>query len=126
MAFIWDEVFDGGLDFADTWGTVTVWVCTSDPGSSSGPVTAQVGSKTGLNIDTPGDAVGGGRSVQTTPTISDGNITAAGTVTHWSITNSANTQCLASGELAASASVASGNTFSLDPIEIFIRDATSV
>ena len=125
--YINDEVFDGGLDYLDA---ITARVdITSQVATTYGNATTtdafSLGNKTGLAISVPGNASSGtGRSV-TVAAITDGTVTTAtsATATHWALTNGTDT-LLATGPLTASQSVTNGNTFTLDAIEIFIRDAT--
>lgn len=122
MAFINDEVFDQGLDWADTNGT-RLDITSTDPGGTYATVTANtLGNKTvGVTAAENADT-GTGRQV-TVPAITDGSVTGTGTATHWAIHNGTDT-VVASGALTSSQSVTSGNTFTLDEILITIRDAT--
>jgi hypothetical protein len=121
--YINDEVFDGGLDYADTNGTrvdITSQVATSYAQATS---TYTLGNKTGLNTGATTNAGSGtGRQVAV-PAITDGSVTGTGTATHWALTDGASL-LIATGPLTASQAVTSGNTFTLDSILIIIRDAT--
>ena len=120
MAFINDEVFDQGLDYADTNGT-RLDICSTDPGGTYATVTANtLGNKTLNTGATEAGAVDGRRVI--VPAITDGSVTGTGTATHWALTNGTDT-VIASGALTASQAVTSGNTFTLDAISITIRDA---
>ena len=124
MAFINDEVFDQGLDFADAFaaGSPRVDIVSTDPGGTYATVTGNtLGNKTGASIGVTADAATGtGRRV-TLAAITDGSVTGSGTATHWAITNGTDT-VLASGALSSSQVVTSGNTFTLDAVDIIIRD----
>lgn len=121
--YINDTVFDSGLSYADTNGTridITSQVATTYAQATS---TYTLGNKTGLNTGAPANAgTGTGRRV-TVPAITDGSVTGTGTATHWALTDGASI-LLATGPLNASQAVTSGNTFTLDSIDIIIRDAT--
>lgn len=123
MAFLNDNVFDSGLAYATTNGT-RIDICSADPGGTYANVTANtLGNKT----LTTGAATNGdvdGRKV-VVPAITDGSVTGTGTATHWALTNGTSL-VVASGTLTASQAVTSGNTFTLDAINITLRDATSV
>lgn len=123
MAFLNDNVFDSGLAYATTNGT-RIDICSTDPGGTYATVTANtLGNKT----LTTGAATNGdvdGRKV-VVPAITDGSVTGTGTATHWALTNGTSL-VVASGSLTASQAVTSGNTFTLDAIDITLRDATSV
>lgn len=123
--FIHDDVFDGGLDVLDAL-TARVDI-TSQVATTYGNATTDgaysLGNKTGLAIDAPGDSSSGnGRSVSVAA-ITDGTVTETNTATHWALTNGSD-QLFATGPLTTSQAVTDGNTFTLDAIEIFIRDAT--
>jgi hypothetical protein len=129
MAFISDEVFDQGLDYADTNGTridITVGEATNyteATGTYNGTTQLSAGNKTGLNTGATEDDVtaGLGRKV-VVPAITDGSVTATQTATHWALTDGASL-LIATGALSASQAVTNLNTFSLDAISITIRDA---
>ena len=121
--FINDEVFDQGLDYADTNGTridITSQVATTYAEATS---TYTLGNKTSLNTGaTEGGATDGRRVI--VPAITDGSVTGTGTATHWALTD-ASSVLIATGPLSSSQGVTSGNTFTLDAISITIRDATT-
>lgn len=120
MAFINDEVFDQGLDYADTNGTridITSQEATTYAEATS---TYTLGNDT-VNTGATQDGATDGRRV-VVPAISAGSVTGTGTASHWALTNGSNT-LIATGALSASQAVTSGNTFSLDAISITIRDA---
>ena len=121
MAFINDEVFDGGLDYADVNGT-RIDICSQEPVSyAEATSTYTLGNKTGLNTGAPEAGAVDGRRV-IVPAITDGSVSGTGTATHWALTDGA-TILVATGALSASQGVTSGNTFTLDAISITIRDA---
>lgn len=122
MAYINDEAFDQGLDYIDTNGT-RIDICSQEPVTyAEATSTYSLGNKTGLNTGaTENGAVDGRRVI--VPAITDGAFTATGTGTHWALTDGISV-LLATGSLAASQAVTSGNTFTLDAISITFRDAT--
>src|SRR3990167_2283617 len=121
--FISDEVFDQGLDYADTNGTridITSQVATTY-GNATTAGAFSLGNKTGLNTGaTQNGAVDGRRVI--VPAITDGTITTTGTVTHWALTDGISL-LIATGPLSASQAVTAANTFTLDAISVTIRDA---
>ena len=121
MAYINDEVFDQGLDYADTNGT-RIDICSQEPTTyAEATSTYTLGNKTGLNTGvTEAGAVDGRRVI--VPAITDGSVTGTATATHWALTDGA-TILVATGALSSSQAVTSGNTFTLDAISITIRDA---
>lgn len=121
MAFISDEIFDQGLDYADTNGT-RIDICSAEPTTyAEATSTYTLGNKTGLNTGATENGATDGRRV-IVPAISDGSVTGTGTATHWALTDGTSV-LLATGALSSSQAVTSGNTFSLDAISITIRDA---
>jgi hypothetical protein len=120
MAFISDEVFDQGLDWADITGT-RLDITSTDPVGVYGTVT---GNSLGIKVigaTPPEDADSGtGRQV-TVPAITDGAVTGTDSATYWAIHNATDT-VVASGALSAPQDVTSGNTFTLDEILITLRD----
>lgn len=121
MAYINDEVFDQGLDYADTNGT-RIDICSQEPVTyAEATSTYTLGNKTGLNTGATQDGATDGRRV-IVPAITDGSVTGTGTASHWALTDGASV-LIATGALSASQGVTSGNTFTLDAISITIRDA---
>ena len=125
--FITDEAFDAGLDYLDTNGTrididdtaeATTYSLATVDGTNS------LGNKTGLNTGAPVDGPTDGRKV-IVPAITDGSVTETGTAGFWALTDGTSL-LLSTGPLTSSQSVTDLNTFSLDAIELRIRDATSV
>lgn len=120
MAAINDEVFDQGLDYADTNGT-RIDICSIDPGLTYATVTGNTLGNDTVNTGVTQDGAVDGRRV-IVPAITAGSVTGTGTATHWALTNGTDT-VIASGALTSSQAVTSGNTFTLDAISITIRDA---
>lgn len=122
MPFISDEIFDQGLDYADTNGT-RIDICSSEPTTyAQATSTLTLGNKTGLNTGATEAGATDGRRV-IVPAITDGSVTATGTASHWALTDGTSV-LLATGTLSASQAVTSGNDFTLDAISLTIRDAT--
>ncbi len=121
MPFINDEVFDTGLDYADTNGT-RIDICNAEPTTyTEATSTFTLGNKTGLNTGITEDGAVDGRRV-IVPAITDGSVTSTDTATHWGLTDNS-AIFVAAGALSSSQGVTSGNTFTLDAISITIRDA---
>lgn len=119
-AFINDEVFDQGLDYADANGT-RLDICSQEPTTyTEATSTYTLGNDTVNTGATEAGAVDGRRVV--VPAITAGSVTGTGTATHWALTNGVDT-LIATGALSASQAVTSGNTFTLDAISITVRDA---
>jgi len=122
MPYINDEVFDGGLDYADTNGTRIDICYTQEPTTyTEATATYTCGNKTGLNTGTTEAGDTDGRKV-VVPAITDGSVTATQTAGWWALTDGASI-LVAAGALSATQAVTSGNTFTLGAIDITIRDA---
>jgi len=120
MAYINDEVFDTGLDYADTNGT-QIDICSQEPVSyAEATSTYTLGNDTVNTGATEAGAVDGRRVI--VPAITAGSVTGTGTATHWALTDGASL-LIATGALSASQAVTSGNTFTLDAVSITVRDA---
>jgi hypothetical protein len=121
VAYINDEVFDQGLDYADTNGT-RIDICSQEPTTyTQATSTYTLGNKTSLNTGATQNGASNGRRV-IVPAITDGSVTSNGTATHWALTDGS-AILVATGALSSSYAVTSGNTFTLDSISITIADA---
>ena len=121
MAYINDEVFDQGLDYADTNGT-RIDICSQEPTTyTEATSTYTLGNDTVNTGVTENGATNGRRVI--VPAITAGSVTGSGTATHWALTDGASI-LVATGALSSSQAVTSGNTFTLDAISITIADAT--
>ena len=121
--YINDEAFDGGLDYLDALAAgridITSQVATTPTEATT---TYTLGNETAVGISAPANAAAGsGRSVLT-DAITTGSVTGTGLATHWALTDTG--VLIATGPLTATQNVTSGNTFTLDAIEIILRDAT--
>jgi len=122
MPLISDEVFDQGLDYADTNGT-RIDICSAEPANFAGIAAVSLGNATVNTGATQNGATDGRRVI--VPAITTGSVTGTGTATHWALSDGT-AILVATGPLSASQAVTSGNTFTLDAISIGIRDATAV
>lgn len=123
MPYINDDIFDNGLSSIASAVNRRVDIChTAEPTTyTEATSTNSAGNKTGLTLTAIQNGAVDGRRVDT-PAITDGSVTATQTVGWWALTD--NTSVLhAAGALSASQGVTSGNTFTLDAIQITIRDA---
>jgi len=124
MAFISNYVLDASLAKLDTEADriyITSQEATTYAEASS---TYALGVKTSLSIGAPQDRTPDGRKV-TVAQFSDGSVTGTGTATHYAIVDSANSRLLATGSLAQSQVVTSGNIFSLADFDIGVSAAVS-
>jgi len=121
MATIADRVLDQGLQILDLEANV-VHINSQEPTTfAEATSTYTLGNSTSVTISAPADRTGGGRKV-TMSAISDGTVTGTGNGTHYSISDSTNSRLLVTGSLTASQSVTSGNTFSLEALDVGIPD----
>lgn len=124
MAFLIDNVYDSGLSYVTSNGT-RIDICSQEPTTyTQATSTYTLGNKTSMTVGSPTNGTTDGRKV-VVPAITTGSVTATGTASHWALTNASNT-LIATGSLTSTQGVTSGNTFTLDAIDITIRDATSV
>jgi hypothetical protein len=122
MPFVTDRVFDLGLNVLDTEAN-RLDICSSEPSTyAQATSTLTLGNKTSLSIGAPAARSPSGRRV-TVAQITDGNVTATGTATHWAIVDTVNNRLLATGSLASGQSVTSGNVFTLAAFDIGIPGA---
>jgi len=121
MSFIADTVFDNGLAYAQTNGTrldITSAEATTYAAATS---TLTLGNDA-VTVGAPSNGAVDGRRVQI-PEITAGTVTGTGDATHWALTNGTD-KLIATGTITPQA-VTNGNTFSLSPISITLRDATA-
>lgn len=122
MAYIDDDVFDNGLSNI-TANADVLHICSTDPGGTYATVTTNsLGNKAAPTVGSPTNGDTSGRKVVVSA-ITDGSVTGTGTATHWALVDVSATRVYASGALAASQAVTSGNTFTLTAIDITIPDA---
>ncbi len=123
MPFINDRVFDLGLNVLDTEAN-RLDICSTEPATyADATSTNTLGNKTALSVGAPAAGATSGRKV-TIAAITDGTVTGTATATHWAITDTVNSRLLATGALAASQAVTSGNTFTLAAFDITLRGLT--
>lgn len=121
MAFIADYILDLLLAEFDS-NADTLYICSQEPTSyAQASSTYKLGTKSSLSIGAPADRTPSGRKV-TVAAFSDGTVNTSGTATHWAITKSGTT-LMATGSLASSQAVTSGNSFSLAAFDIGVPDA---
>ena len=125
--FISDEAFDAGLDYLITNGSrmdindtaeATTYSLATASGANSD------GNKTGLTLSATANGPSDGRKT-VVPAITDGSVTFTDTAGFWALTDGTSL-LLATGPLSGTQAVTSGNTFSLDAVELRFRDATAV
>ena len=123
MAAFADSVLDSGLSTLNT-ATETLHILSQDIGLTWADVaTYTLGNKASPTVSTPADRGAGGREV-TVSAITDGTVTGTGTASHWALTDDSATAVLASGPLASSQAVTSGNVFTLTSFTAGIADPT--
>lgn len=125
MAFISDTAFDQAISWIITNGT-RLDLCSQEPTTyAEATSTYTLGNKTSLTIGAAEAGDTDGRAAPVPAISSGGSITGNGTVTHWAITD-ASSVLVATGALAASRAVVSGDTFTSSAFDITFRDATDV
>ena len=121
MATIADRVLDNGLVILDTEANAVHITSQEATSYASATSTHTLGNATSITISAPADRTGGGRKV-TLSAISNGTVTGTGTATNYAIVDTTNSRLLVTGSLTASQSVTSGNTFSLEALDVGIPD----
>lgn len=121
MASINDRVLDEGLSTLSTEANRVDITSAESTTFAEASSTQTLGNTTSITISSPADRTGGGRKV-TLSAISGGSVTATGTATHYAITDTTNSRLLVTGALTASQSVTTGNTFSLEALDVGIPD----
>ena len=117
-AYLNVEVYDSGLDWVGTKAT-RLDICSQQPTDYTGATsTYSLGNKTSISVAAPSDRAGGGREV-IIAAITDGEVTATGTASHWALTDGTSI-LVAAGPLSASQAVTDGNTFTLTSFAIGI------
>jgi hypothetical protein len=121
MAFIADYALDGLV--AKLIEGTRIDICSQEPTTyAEATSTYSKGNKTSVTAGAAADRTPNGRKT-TVPATTGGSVTATATVTHWAWTDPANSRLLATGALAASQAVTSGNTFSLGSFDLGVPDA---
>lgn len=121
MAYMHDRVLDNGINIIDAECN-RIDICSQAPTTyAEATSTYSLGNKLTPTISAPGDRVGGGRKV-TISAITDGEVTATDTATHFALVDTGNSRLLAVQELDSSQAVTDGNTFSLTAFDIGIPD----
>ena len=121
MAFIADYILD--LLLAEFANANNLYICSQEPVTFAGATTTyKLGTKTSISIGAPADRTPSGRKV-TVASFSNGTVDATGTATHWALTKTTGSVLMATGALASSQSVTSGNSFSLAAFDIGVPDA---
>lgn len=116
-----DRVFDNGLTVLDTEAN-RVDICSQEPTTyAQATSTYSLGNTTSISISAPTNGDTSGRKV-TLAAISGASVSGTGDATHYAISDTSNTRLLVTGSLSASQSVTSGNTFSLDAVDIELND----
>lgn len=122
MPFLHDDVFDNGLNVIDA-NTENLYITNAEISVFANLAAATLGSKATPAIAAPADRGGGGREVVVSA-ITDGNVTANGTASHYALVDDSASKILAAGPLNANQVVTSGNAFTLTQFAVGIPDPT--
>lgn len=113
MAFLNDLVLDNGLAIV-AGASRRLDICSSLPTTFAAATgAASLGNRTTITVPAPEPRTPSGRRVVVPQVVSGspGNVTANGTVTHWALTDPANSRLLAAGPVTAGQVVTTGNTW---------------
>lgn len=126
MPTVGDRVLDLGLNVLDTEATHIYINYTSEATTyTEATSTKACGNKNfgaGAAFGAPAAGSPNGRKASSTA-ITDGSVTATQTAGWWAATDNTNARLLATGTLASSQAVTSGNTFSLPSFDIRLPGA---
>ena len=123
MATVADRVLDNGLQVLDLEANAVHITSQQATTYAEATSTYTLGHTTSISISAPPDSTGGGRQVTLTA-VTGASVTASGTATHYAIVDTSNSRLLVTSALTASQSVTSGNTFSLEALDVGIPDPT--
>lgn len=115
-AFLTDNAMDALLNYIKN-NAEELHILSQQPLTYANVATYTLGNKASPTITGPAAGDTNGRKI-TVSAISDGNVTGTGTATHWALVDITGTELLFSQALSASQAVTSGNTFSLNAIDI--------
>ena len=123
MPFIPDAALDTLLNYIQT-DSESLHICSQEPTDyTEASATYSLGEKTSVAVATPTNRSPNGREIVVSA-ITDGAVDATGTASHWAIVkNTATSELLATGDLAATQGVTNGNTFTLTQFAIGVPDA---
>lgn len=121
MAFIHDDALDALLSYIATNGD-KLHICSAEP-TVFGTLNS-LGNKATPAFGSVTNGASNGRRLPVSA-ITDGTVTGSGTATHWAIVDEGNSKILATGALASSQGVTSGNTFTLAQFYINAPDAVA-
>lgn len=124
MAFLNDAVLDAALTYVKNNGQDLYITSAEATTYAQAKTTYALGYKLGISIGLPGDASPNGRKV-TVASISDGTVSASGTAAYWAIIDETNDVLIATGQLSATQSVTTGNTFTLTAFDVTVPDAVN-
>lgn len=122
MATLANRVYDNGLSVLSTEAN-RIDICSTEPTTyTAATATNSLGNTTSISIGSPEDGDTSGRKV-VVAAVSGGSVTGSGTATHFAISDTSNTRLLVTGTLTGGGqTVTSGNTFSLNALDIEIPD----
>lgn len=122
MATLANRVYDNGLSVLSTEAN-RIDICSTEPTTyTAATATNSLGNTTSISIGSPEDGDTSGRKVVVSA-VSGGSVTGSGTATHFAISDTSNSRLLVTGTLTGGGqTVTSGNTFSLNALDIEIPD----
>lgn len=121
MAYLNDAILDAAL--AELDNATAIHICSQQPATyAAATSTYTLGNKSfgaGGCFGAPANGGTSGRKVASTA-VTDGDVTATGTATHWAAVDGS--RLLAAGSLSSSQAVTSGNTFTLSSFDVTFPD----
>jgi hypothetical protein len=125
MTYVNDRILDLGIDILNTEAD-RIDICTAEPATyTEATSTYSRGNKdhgaSGAAFGAPADRTPSGRKVSSVA-VTDGAVTGTGTVTHYGVSEVANSRLLVASSLSASQAVTSGNSWALPSFDVGIPD----
>lgn len=122
MPFISDTALDALL--TQVANATRMDICSTEPATyTEATSTYSKGNKTSISIGAAADRTPNGRK-RTVAAITGGTVSASATVAYWALVQVTGTVLWATGALASSQSVTSGNTWATAAFDIGVADAT--
>ena len=117
--FLNDNVFDSGLSYLTTNGAV-LHITSQEATTYTEATSTYTLGNSSITVGSPVNGDIDGRKV-VVGAITGGTVTGTGTASHFAVVDATST-LLATGSLTTSQAVTSGNTFTLDAIDVTLRD----
>lgn len=123
MTFQATAVYNQGLSYLSNGNTIHF--CSAEPSTFAEIATLSLANKSGIVVGPLANSTGGGRQ-RTIPGFTDGNVTKAGTATHWALVNAPSSELMLAMPLGAAKDVVLGTPARLSDITISLKPPTGI